>query len=185
MNSVQIIGNLARDPQVRATKTGRAVASFTVAVNNSFTTPQGERREVTDWINVVAWGSLAEAVGNQLRKGSRVFVEGRYTTRSYDDQNGQRRWATEVTANMVAVSLVSPSHQQPQSAPFGGNTQGYGNGGFNNGYNNGYGGGFNNPAPQQPQSFGNDTPQQPQAQTKNGFSQFGPATGPNSEEIPF
>lgn len=70
MNSVQVMGNLARDPVVRATKTGRAMASFTVAVNRSFTTPQGEQREITDWINVVAWGNLAEAVGNQLKKAA-------------------------------------------------------------------------------------------------------------------
>ena len=115
MNSVQVMGNLARDPVVRATKTGRAMASFTVAVNRSFTTPQGEQREITDWINVVAWGNLAEAVGNQLKKGSRVFVEGRFTTRSYDTPDGQRRWVSEVTANFVAL-------------PIGGN-----NGSFNNG----------------------------------------------------
>ena len=91
MNSVQVMGNLARDPVVRATKTGRAMASFTVAVNRSFTTPQGEQREITDWINVVAWGNLAEAVGNQLKKGSRVFVDYsflRYTRRT--EKMGQR-----------------------------------------------------------------------------------------------
>ena len=68
MNSVQLTGNLARDPQLRATKTGRAVAYFTVAVNRSYTTPQGEQKELTDWINVVAWSNLAEAVGSQLKK---------------------------------------------------------------------------------------------------------------------
>ena len=92
MNSVQVMGNLARDPQIRATKTGRAVASFSIAVNRNYTTPQGEQRELTDWINVVAWGNLAEAVGNQLKKGTRVFVEGRYSTRSYDtpDRSGSQ-----------------------------------------------------------------------------------------------
>ena len=65
MNSVQVLGNLTRDPQIRATKTGRAVASFSIAVNRSYTTPQGEKKELTDFINVVAWGTLAEAVGNQ------------------------------------------------------------------------------------------------------------------------
>ena len=60
MNSVQVMGNLARDPQIRATKTGRAVASFSIAVNRNYTTPQGEQRELTDWINVVAWGNLAQ-----------------------------------------------------------------------------------------------------------------------------
>ena len=124
MNSVQVMGNLARDPVVRATKTGRAMASFTVAVNRSFTTPQGEQREITDWINVVAWGNLAEAVGNQLKKGSRVFVEGRFTTRSYDTPDGQRRWVSEVTANFVALPIGGFSHsqQQPSGNAFGGNT---------------------------------------------------------------
>lgn len=105
MNSVQVLGNLTRDPQIRATKTGRAVASFSIAVNRSYTTAQGEQRELTDFINVVAWGNLAEAVGNQLRKGTRVFVEGRYSTRSYETPDGQKRYVTEVTANLIALPL--------------------------------------------------------------------------------
>ena len=105
MNSVQVLGNLTRDPQIRATKTGRAVASFSIAVNRSYTTQQGETRELTDFINVVAWGALAESVGNQLKKGTRVFVEGRYSTRSYEAQDGSRRYITEVVANMIAIPL--------------------------------------------------------------------------------
>ncbi len=166
MNSVQVMGNLARDPVIRATKTGRAVASFTVAVNRNFTTMQGEQKEITDWINVVAWGNMAEAVGNQLRKGSRVFVEGRFTTRSYDTPDGQRRWVSEVTANFIAVPLVSASRgiQQPQNNAFGGNN-GYNNGGFNNS-TSGY-------------TANNDN----QSQPKSSFSQFGPSS--NDEDIPF
>ena len=94
-----------RDRQIRVTKTGRTVASFSVAVNRSYTTPQGETRELTDFINVVAWGGLAEAVGNQLKKGTRVFVEGRYSTRNYEAQDGSRRYATEVAANLIAIPL--------------------------------------------------------------------------------
>lgn len=105
MNSVQVLGNLTRDPQIRVTKTGRTVASFSVAVNRSYTTPQGETRELTDFINVVAWGGLAEAVGNQLKKGTRIFVEGRYSTRNYEAQDGSRRYATEVAANLIAIPL--------------------------------------------------------------------------------
>lgn len=105
LNSVQVLGNLTRDPQIRATKTGRAVASFSIAVNRSYTTPQGEKKELTDFINVVAWGTLAESVGNQLKKGTRVFVEGRYSTRSYEAQDGSRRYITEVVANMIAIPL--------------------------------------------------------------------------------
>lgn len=111
MNSVQVLGNLTRDPQIRATKTGRAVASFSVAVNRSYTTAQGETKELTDFINVVAWGALAESVGNQLKKGTRVFVEGCYSTRSYEAQDGSRRYITEVVAHLVALPLNTKKTQ--------------------------------------------------------------------------
>ena len=133
MNSVQVMGNLARDPVIRATKTGRAVASFTVAVNRNYTTPQGEQKELTDWINVVAWGNLAESVGNQLKKGMRVFVEGRLSTRSYDTPEGQRRWVTEVVSKFVALPRGKAHPSQPQG-PFGASgkmgSQGSSSGGF-------------------------------------------------------
>ena len=113
MNSVQIMGNLTRDPQMRATKTGSAVASFSVAVNRTYSAPNGEQRELTDFVNVVAWGSLAEAVGNQLKKGTRVFVEGRYSSRSYETQDGQKRYVTEVTANLIALPIGMQHSAQP------------------------------------------------------------------------
>lgn len=115
MNTVQVIGNLARDPNIRATKTGKAVASFIVCVNNKYTTPQGEQKDLTDYVNCIAWNNLAEAVGNTLRKGSRVFVEGRFTTRSYQDQSGQKRWISEVNANFIAVPLQTNTNQQGNS----------------------------------------------------------------------
>lgn len=181
MNSVQILGNLGRDPIIRATKTGRSVASFSVAVSRNYTTPQGEQRELTDWINVVAWGPLAEAVGNQLKKGSRVFVEGRISSRSYDAQDGTKRYVTEVVANTIAVPIGTPrsSSYGPQQGGsfgggFGGNNGGFGgnNGGSGgNGYNNGGNGGYNNsPAGQGGQPGGN-------------FGQFG--TTSKDEDIPF
>ena len=108
MNSVQILGNLARDPEVRFTKTGRAVASFTVAATNTYFDPTThEQKEQTAFINCVAWGKLGEAAGN-LRKGSRCFIEGRLNTRSYETQDGQKRYVTEVVANFVGVSLNTP-----------------------------------------------------------------------------
>lgn len=109
MNTVQILGNLGKEPDIRATGTGKTVASFSVAVKRKYTTQQGEVKELTDWINVVAWGNLAEAVGNQLKKGSRVFVEGRYSTRSYEDKSGNKRYVTEVIANMIAKPLEQGS----------------------------------------------------------------------------
>lgn len=113
MNSVQIMGNLTRDPQMRATKTGKSVASFSVAVNRQYTLPTGEQRELTDFVNVVAWGSLAEAVGNQLRKGTRVFVEGRFTSRSYETQSGEKRYVSEVNANFIALPIGVAHAAQP------------------------------------------------------------------------
>lgn len=109
MNSVQILGNLTKDVQMRSTKSGKPVAVFSVAVNRSYTLPNGEVRELTDFANVVAWGALAEAAANQLHKGSRVFVEGRYTSRSYETQSGEKRYVTEVTANLIAIPISTGS----------------------------------------------------------------------------
>lgn len=106
MNTVQIIGNLARDPEVRYTQSGKAVATFTVAATNTFTSSDGETKEQTAFINCVAWGKLAESIGN-LRKGNRAFVEGRLQTRSYETQDGQKKYVTEVVANFVGTSLTN------------------------------------------------------------------------------
>lgn len=107
MNSVHIMGNLTRDPEVRYTKTGRAVASFSVAASNTYVdTATGEVKEQTAFINCVAWGKLGEAVGT-LHKGNRVFVEGRLNTRSYEAQDGSKRYITEVIASFVGTSLMN------------------------------------------------------------------------------
>nr|DAS73310.1 MAG TPA: Single strand binding protein [Caudoviricetes sp.] len=106
MNTVQILGNLTRDPEVRYTQSGKAVATFNVAASNTFTSSDGETKEQTAFINCVAWGTLGESVGN-LRKGNRAFVEGRLQTRSYETQDGQKRYVTEVVANFVGTSLMN------------------------------------------------------------------------------
>ena len=106
MNTVQIMGNLARDPEVRYTQSGKAVATFTVAATNTFTSSDGETKEQTAFINCVAWGKLGESIGN-LRKGNRAFVEGRLQTRSYETADGQKRYVTEVVVNFVGTSLTN------------------------------------------------------------------------------
>lgn len=106
MNTVQILGNLARDPEVRFTKTGKAVATFTVAATNTFINSDGEAKEQTAFVNCVAWGKLGEGVGN-YRKGNRLFVEGRIQTRSYEDSNGQKKYVTEVVAGFVGTSVTN------------------------------------------------------------------------------
>lgn len=105
MNTVQILGNLTRDPELRFTKTGRAVATFTVAATNTYVdSTTNETKEQTAFINCVAWGKTGEAIGN-CKKGERLFVEGRIQTRSYEDSNGQKKYVTEVVANFVGRKL--------------------------------------------------------------------------------
>ena len=99
MNKVVLIGRLTRDPELRYTGSNTPVASFTLAVNRNFSNQQGERE--ADFINVVVWRNQAENVKNYLTQGSQAAVEGRIQTRSYDDQNGQRRYVTEVIADNV------------------------------------------------------------------------------------
>lgn len=106
MNSVQLLGNLARDPEVRYTQTGRAVATFTIAASNTYIDSNNETKEQTAFVNCVAWGKLGEAAGN-YRKGNRLFVEGRIQTRSYETQDGQKKYVTEVIASFVGVSALN------------------------------------------------------------------------------
>lgn len=121
MNTVQILGNLTRDPEVRYTQSGKAVATFNVAASNTFIDSNNETKEQTAFVNCVAWGKTGESIGN-LRKGNRVFVEGRLQIRSYETQDGQKRYVTEVVANFVGTSLTNDdtassnfdSFEQPQ-----------------------------------------------------------------------
>jgi single-strand DNA-binding protein len=102
---VMIIGNLGRDPEMRYTPTGRPVTQFSVAVNQSTKNQQtGEWTEETDWFRVSVFGDRAERAAEQLRKGNRVFVEGRFRTREFEGQDGQKRTSLDVTADNV-ISL--------------------------------------------------------------------------------
>ena len=107
MNQVEIVGNLTKDPVIKATSTGKMMARFSVAVDRSYTTLGGETKTLTDFITVVAWGQTAEAAGNYLKKGSRVFVLGRYTNRTWDTPEGIRKYITEVNTNFIACPLGS------------------------------------------------------------------------------
>ena len=99
MNKILLIGRLTKDPELRYTQSGTAVASFTLAVNRSFTNQNGERE--ADFINCVAWQKAAEFVSQYFKKGQQMALEGRLQVRSYDDNNGQRRWVTEVITEKV------------------------------------------------------------------------------------
>ena len=103
LNKVQLIGNLGRDPELRYTKSGQAVANFTVATNESWTNKSGEREERTEWHRVVAWARLAEISGEYLSKGRQVYIEGRLQTREWEDKEGNKRYTTEIKADRMLM----------------------------------------------------------------------------------
>ncbi|MDG5789420.1 single-stranded DNA-binding protein [Evansella sp. AB-P1] len=149
INRVVLVGRLTKDPELRYTANGIAVATFTIAVNRPFSNQQGDRE--ADFINCVIWRKQAENVANYLKKGSLAGVEGRIQTRNYDNNEGRRVFVTEVVADSVQFL-------EPRNASGGGNReqssggynqgqgmgqgQGQGNSGYQNPPNQGYGQGF-------------------------------------------
>ena len=100
VNKVILVGNLGRDPEMKYTASGAAIANITVATSESWNDKQtGEKVEKTEWHRVVAFQRLAEIMGEYLKKGSQVYIEGRLQTRKWQDQNGQDRYSTEVVAS--------------------------------------------------------------------------------------
>ena len=99
VNKVILIGNVGSDPELKYTNNGAGVSNFSVATNESWMDKNtNERQERTEWHRIVAWGRLAEICNQYLRKGSKVYIEGRLQTRSWEDQNGQKRYTTEIVA---------------------------------------------------------------------------------------
>jgi single-strand DNA-binding protein len=101
VNKVILIGNLGRDPELRYTKGGQAVANFSLATSDSFTNREGGREERTEWHRIVAWAKTAELCAKYLNKGRTVYIEGRLQTREWEDKEGQKRRTTEVVAQTV------------------------------------------------------------------------------------
>ena len=103
LNKVMIIGYLGRDPEMRYTPSGRPVTSFSVATSRTWTSAEGERREETEWFNVVAWGTLAEICKSHLSKNQQVYIEGRLQTRGWEDETGKKHFRTELVANEMIL----------------------------------------------------------------------------------
>ena len=100
LNKVLLIGRLGQDPEIRTTQNGQAVASFSIATNESWRNKEGEQQERTDWHNCVAFGATAEKyIGPYVKKGTLVSIEGTLQTRSWEDKDGNKRYTTEVVAN--------------------------------------------------------------------------------------
>ncbi len=113
INKVILIGNLGRDPELRYTASGQAVANFTIATTESRTNKGGDRQDFTEWHRIVAWGRLAEICGEYLSKGRMVYIEGTLRTRSWEDKEGRKRWTTEVLARNM--QMLGPSGEKDSS----------------------------------------------------------------------
>jgi single-strand DNA-binding protein len=128
VNRMTIIGNLGSEPEMRFTPGGRPVTSFRVATNWRYTTPDGERKEETEWFNVVCWSKLAEQCNQFLSKGRLVYIEGRLRMRTWEGQDGQTRSRNEIVADRVkfldrqsatATAATTPSSEKSEENDFG------------------------------------------------------------------
>lgn len=125
LNKAMVIGNVVRDPEMRTTPSGQNVTSFSVATNLVWNDQSGQKQEKVEYHNIVAWRRLAEIAGQYLKKGSKVYIEGRIQTRSWDDPNGVKRYRTEIiTENMIMLDRAGStsgdfdgSQPSPNSAP--------------------------------------------------------------------
>lgn len=102
-NKVQLIGNLGNDPEVITLDSGKKLAKFNIATNETYKNKEGERVTDTQWHNVVAWGKTADIIESYITKGKEVAIEGKLTSRSYEDKEGQKRYITEVVCDEILM----------------------------------------------------------------------------------
>lgn len=177
INRVVLIGRLTRDVELRYTNSGAAVASFTVAVNRQFTNAQGERE--ADFISCVIWRKAAENFANFTRKGSLVGVEGRLQSRSYENQQGQRVYVTEVVVDNFSLLESRSTTQQRDNGTDNGNQYSGGNNSQNYNQNQGY---------NQNQNSSNSTPPTPKnnnASMQNNSNKAGNSNNQPDTQDPF
>ncbi len=164
VNKVILVGNLGKDPELRYTPSGAAVATFPLATTERYKDREGQQQEKTEWHNVVAWRGLAEIIGKYLNKGRQVYIEGRIQTRKYQDRDGNDRYITEIVADNMQM-LGNRGDQG--GGGYGQNQGGYG------GQGGQQGGGFDQRQPQQ---------------QGGGFDQGGSSSEPTyneEDDIPF
>ena len=102
-NKVQLIGNLGNNPEIITLDSGKKLAKFSIATNESYKNAKGEKVQNTEWHNIVAWNQTAEIIEKYLEKGSEIAIEGKLTSRSYDDKEGHKRYITEVVCNELLM----------------------------------------------------------------------------------
>jgi len=118
LNKAMIIGNLTRDPELKATPSGQNVCTFGVATNLTWTDQNGEKQNRAEFHNIVAWRKLAEICGQYLKKGSKVYIEGRLQTRDWEGQDGVKRYRTEIVAdNMIMLDSKGSTSNSEDNAP--------------------------------------------------------------------
>ena len=151
INKAILVGNLGRDPEVRFTPSGQAVANFSIATSESWTDKSsGQKQEKTEWHRIVVWGKLAELCGEYLKKGRQCYVEGRLQTREWTDKEGKKNYTTEVVANTVQfLGGAGGGAGGPRGDGGGGGGGGFQRGGNDAGPSSGGGGGddFGGPPP--------------------------------------
>ena len=103
VNKVILVGNLGKDPELRYTASGTAVANFSLATTERYKDRDGNSQEKTEWHNIVVWRQLAEICGKYLTKGKQVYLEGKIQTRSYDDRDGNKRYITEIVVDQMQM----------------------------------------------------------------------------------
>lgn len=157
LNKVLLIGNVGKDPEIRHLQGGASVATITLATSERYKDRNGESRELTEWHTIIAWRQLADLAENYIRKGSQIFVEGRIRSRSWDDQNGQKRYVTEIQAD--SIQLLGKRGDGAASAPS----------------QPSYGGGYNAPA----------QPQNPQPQQTTPMVNPADLTDDGADDLPF
>ena len=172
LNKVMIIGRLGRDPEMRYTQAGKPVCSLNVATDEGYTNDRGEKVDKTEWHKVVFWDRQAETCSQYLAKGSLVFVEGRLSTRKYQDQQGQDRYTTEIKAQRVQFLDKRGGEQGGMPSGAGGSEGGYS-------------------APRRPaaaQQGGGSRPQQRPQQRQDDYEDLGPAfpsEASGMDDVPF
>jgi len=116
VNKVIILGNVGKDPETRVTQGGDGVTNISVACTEKYKDKQGEQKEITEWVNVVFFGKLAEIAGKYIKKGSQVYVEGKLKTEKYADKNGVEKYSTKVIASNMQLVGGKPSADQSAGA---------------------------------------------------------------------
>lgn len=126
VNKVILVGNVGKDPELKFTPSGQAVCNFSLATSETFKDKAGDKQTKTEWHNIVIWGKIAEIANQYLKKGSQVYLEGKITTRSWDDKDGNKKYTTEIVVSsfqFLSGTKGKDEGEQQQGQSVGSNTE--------------------------------------------------------------